>query len=198
MRARIDIRSERGVTIVEMVTAMTVFSFVIAVYASLFSTSISQSTQVEQQSTLQVEARSAITVLGQDFRQAYDGDANTTTSPIESVSATQLTFLTPDRGQPFRMRRVSYRVSGGKFERAMATSSDTDGYPWSIPALSSYRTLVGTVVNASPFVYRTATGATTTTASQVKTVEVTLTVQLLAAPSRQYTYRNSFTVRSDS
>jgi prepilin-type N-terminal cleavage/methylation domain-containing protein len=195
---RIDIRSESGFTLVEMLTAMTVFGILIAAYSGLLGSSIRHSTQIEEQTNLQVEARAAITQMGQDFRQAYDGDSNTTTSPIESVSGTQFTFLTPDRAQPFHLRRVSYRLNAGSLERAFATSTDTDGYPWSIPTLSSYKPMVGSIVNTSPFVYKTATGTTTTTASQVKTIEVTITVATKASPGRQYTYTNSFTVRGES
>lgn len=193
-----NLRSERGFTLTEMLTAMTVFGILIASYAGLLSSTVRQGTQIEEQSTLQQEARSAISVLGQDLRQAYDGDDDTLTSPIESVSPTQITFLSPDRAQPFRLRRISYRLNGGQLERALATSSDTDGYPWSLPALGSYGRLVGSVVNASPFVFRTATGATTSTASAVRSVEVTLTVATKGSSNRQYTYRNVFTVRSES
>lgn len=189
---------EAGFTLVEMITAMTVFSILIAVFAMTFSSSIRHSDEVEDQSVLQVETRGAITFFAQDLRQAYDGDANVATSPIESISPTQITFLSPDRAIPFHMRRVSYRLSGAQLERAMATSSDTDGAPWVIPVLGSYRKLVDGVKNATVFTYEKADGTTATVAADVKTVHVTLTVATNSSPTRQFTYQTDATVRSES
>jgi prepilin-type N-terminal cleavage/methylation domain-containing protein len=195
---RPTLRGEDGFTLVEMLTAMTVFSILIAVFAMTFSSAIRHSDEVEEQSSLQAETRAAITFVSQDLRQVYDGDANVLTSPVESISSTQITFLTPDRVTPFHMRRLSYRLNAGQFERAMATSSDTDGYPWSIPALGSYKKLVGSVTNATAFTYKDAAGLTTAVPANVRTVHVTLTVATNTTPTRQYTYQTNVSLRSES
>jgi prepilin-type N-terminal cleavage/methylation domain-containing protein len=192
------LRLEDGFTLVEMLTAMTVFSILIAVFALTFSSAIRHSDEVEEQSSLQAETRAAITFVSQDLRQVYDGDANVLTSPVESIGPTQITFLTPDRATPFHMRRLSYRLNAGQFERAMATSSDTDGYPWSIPALGSYKKLVGSVANATTFTYKDVAGVTTAVAANVRTVHVTLTVATNTTPTRQYTYQTNVSLRSES
>lgn len=195
---RPTLRGEAGFTLVEMLTAMTVFSILIASFATLLGSAIRHSDELEEQSSLQVEARAAIAFLSQDLRQVYDGDGNVLTSPIESIGPTQITFLSPDRALPFHLRRLSYRLSAGQFEWAMATSSDTDGYPWSIPALGSYRKLLGSVVNVSTFTYKDAAGLTTAVPANVRTVHVTLTVATDTTPARQYTYQTNATVRSES
>lgn len=192
------IESEDGFTLIELLSAMSVFAIVLASFSMVLSSSIRHSGEVEEQTNLQVEARSAIAFVSQDLRQVYDGDANIATSPIESIGPTQITFLSPDRAQPFHLRRVSYRLSAGQFQRAMASSTDTDGAPWSIPALSAYRKLVGSVVNAATFTYKKADGTTATTPLDVKTIDVTLTVATKTGPSRQYTYKTSATVRGES
>lgn len=197
-RFRRNRRSESGFTIVEMLSAMTVFSIVLASFSMFMSTAIRHSGEIEESGNLQLEARSAITTVSGDLRQVYDGDSNLLTSPIESISSTQVTFLSPDRAQPFHLRRVSYRLSGGQFQRAFATSSDTDGAPWSIPALSSYRKVVGSVVNAAPFAYKKADGTTAATPIDVKTINVTLILATKTSPTRQYTYKTSVTVRGAS
>lgn len=191
-------RDEDGFTVVEMLTAMSVFSIVLASFAMVLSSAIRHSGEVEETSNLQVEARNAITTLTQDLRQMYDGDADVATSPLESISSTQMTFLSPDRAQPFHLRRVSYRLTGGQLERAFATSTDTDGAPWSIPALGGYRKLVGSVANATPFVYRDVDGNVTSNRLLVKTIDISLVVRTRTAPSRQYTYKTSVTVRGES
>lgn len=189
---------ETGFTLVEMLTGMTVFSILVATFVLTFGSAIRHSDEVEEQSSLQVEARAAIAFLSQDLRQVYDGDGDVLTSPIESIGSTQITFLTPDRATPFHMRRLSYRLNGGQFERAMATSSDTDGYPWIIPALGSYRKVAGSVVNATAFTYKDAAGLTTAVPANVRTVHLTLTVATNTTPTRQYTYQTDATVRSES
>jgi prepilin-type N-terminal cleavage/methylation domain-containing protein len=195
---RPTLRGEAGFTLVEMLTAMTVFSILIAAFATLLGSAVRHSDEVEEQSTLQVETRAAIAFLSQDLRQVYDGDGNVLTSPVESIGPTQITFLTPDRATPFHMRRLSYRLNAGQFERAMATSSDTDGYPWTIPALGSYQNLVGSVANATAFTYKDAAGLTTAVAANVRTVHVTLTVATNTTPTRQYTYQTNVSLRSES
>lgn len=194
-----SIRRDDGFTIIEMVTAMGVFSIVLASFAMVLSSSIRHSGEIEEQSNLQVEGRAAINTVSQDLRQVYDGDDNVATSPIQSMSATQVTFYSPDRAQPFHLRRVSYRLNAGQFERAFATSTDTDGAPWSIPALGSYRKVVGSVVTTTPFAYWKADGITpATTPVDVKTIDVSLTVRTKTSPTRQYTYKTSVTVRGES
>ena len=205
MRRRL-IRSEDGFTVVELLVAMAILSIVLAVFAMVLSSSIRHSTEVQEQGTLQAEARGAITALSQDLRQMYDGDDEILTTPLEFISSTQVTFLSPDRAQPLpHLRRVSYRLTGGRLERATATSSDTDGYPWIIvPANGTYQKLVGSVTTTTPFVFKDAAGATlpyTNTLanrSLIKTIDVTLTVATKAAPTRQSTYKTSVTVRGES
>jgi prepilin-type N-terminal cleavage/methylation domain-containing protein len=192
-----SLRRDDGFTIVEMLSAMTVFSIVLASFSMVLSSAIRHSSDIEEQSNLQVETRAAITSLTQDLRQVYDGDGNVATSPIESISATQVTFLTPDRAVPFHLRRVSYRLSGGELQRAVAISTDTDGAPWSIPALGPYRKLVGSVV-ASPFAFKKADGTTATTPIDVKTIDINLRVAPKTSPTRQITYKTSVTVRGES
>jgi prepilin-type N-terminal cleavage/methylation domain-containing protein len=192
------VRRQEGMTLIEMLSAMAVFSIVLGMFALVLSSAIRHSHEVEEQTNLQVEARSAIAFVSSDLRQAYDGDADVATSPIESISPTQVTFLSPDRAQPFHLRRVSYRLSSGQFQRVVAASTDTDGPPWSIPPLGSYRKVLGSVVNGTVFTYKKADGTTATTAADVKTIDLTLTVATGTSPTRQYTYKTSVTVRGES
>ena len=193
-----------GFTIVEMLSAMTIFGLVLAAFSMVMSSTIRHSGEVEQQSNLQVEARSAITTVSQDLRQVYDGDDDVATSPIEAIAATQVTFLTPDRAAPFHLRRVTYRLNAGKLERAFVTSTDTDGYPWSgLTTPTAFRTVVRGVVNTGTgtervFVYRDASGAETANRTLIQTIDVKLIVATKTAASRKYTYKSSVTVRGES
>ncbi len=194
------VRSQDGFTLIEMLSAMTVMAIVLASFSMVLSSAIRHSGEIEESGNLQVESRAAITTVSQDLRQVFDGDGDVATSPISSISPTQVTFYTPDRAVPFHLRRVSYRLSSGQFQRAFKTSTDTDGAPWSIAAITTgdYRKVVGSVVNAAPFAYKKSDGTTATSPIDVKTIDVTLTVATKTSPSRQYTYKTSVTVRGES
>jgi prepilin-type N-terminal cleavage/methylation domain-containing protein len=199
------LRSEAGFTIVEMLSAMAVFALVLGMFSVVLSSAIRHSGEVEQQTNLQVEARSAITTVAQDLRQVYDGDDDLATSPIVSVGANQLTILSPDRQLPFHLRKITYRMNAGRFERAFLTSTDTDGAPWVgiSGSPSAFQTVVRDVVNTGTgpervFVFRDADGVETANPLEVKTVDMTLIVATKTSPSREYTYRSSVTVRGES
>jgi prepilin-type N-terminal cleavage/methylation domain-containing protein len=203
-RARI-VRPEDGFTIVEMLSAMAVFGIVLATFSMVMSSTIRHSGEVEQQTNIQVEARGAITAASQDIRQAYDGDDNLATSPIVSLSANQLTVLSPDRQLPFHLRKITYRLNAGTLERAFLTSTDNDGAPWVgiSGSPSAYQAVVRDVVNTGTgservFVYRDADGVETSNPLLVRTIEVNLIVATKTAASRKYTYRTSITVRGES
>ncbi len=197
-RLRLLRHCQRGFTLVEMLTVLVVLTFIGMAFAAMFSSVVNHSATIADQITLQTEARAALDRFASDFRQAYTGDPApvTPTYPIESVtSGTAIQFLTPDRASPFHLRRVSYRISGGVFQRADAISTDTDGYPWSIPSLSSYRNLVGSITTAAPFTFYDKNGATTTTASAVRQVRIQFTVQ--TKTGRATTFSENVTLRSD-
>jgi prepilin-type N-terminal cleavage/methylation domain-containing protein len=193
------LRREDGFTLSEMLTSMAVLGIFMAAAAIALSSAIRHSDEVEDQSVIQAEVRGAIQQFANDFRQAYSGDE--ATFPIESISPTQVTFLSPDRQAPFHLRRLSYRVSGGELQRARATSTDTDGAPWSIPALSSWARLAGPVSTAAPFTYFDVNGTQLTAftnPSLVHTVKLRLDVATNSSPSRVFTYSTSVTRRADS
>ena len=142
-------------------------------------------------------ARSADDVdrLAEDLRQAYSGADGI--SPIESASATQIQFLSPDRQTavppaPARLPGVGYQLRARG-----ATSTDTDGEPWDIPALGEWNAQFGSVVSTNVFTYLDANGAATVTAAQVQTVVIQVTVATKTSRNRQFTYKTSVTLRAD-
>ena len=194
---------QRGFTLIELLAAMGVFGIILATFAMVMSSVIRHSGEVEQQSNLQHEARTAITAMAQDLRQVYDGDDNLATSPIQSIFANQITFLTPDRQLPFHLRRVTYRLQGTNLERAFLTSTDTDGAPWSgiSAAPTAFRTVVPNIVNMGTqpvFRYPDANGAVTASPTAISTIEPQIVVATKTAPSQKYTYKSSVTVRGES
>jgi prepilin-type N-terminal cleavage/methylation domain-containing protein len=198
-RIRLLLRREAGFTLPELLVSMTVVGILLAVAAMAISSAIRHSDEVEDQAVIQAEVRGALEQFSQDVRQAYSGDQ--AVFPIESISPTQITLLSPDRQVPFHLRRVSYRVNGGQLQRARATSTDTDGAPWVIPSLSAWARLAGPVSTAAPFTYYREDGTQLTTFTNpalVKTVKVRLDVATNSAPGRVFKYETSVSVRADA
>jgi prepilin-type N-terminal cleavage/methylation domain-containing protein len=197
------LREEAGFTLTEMLTVLAIMGIILAALALVLSMSITQSSQIQEQSTLQTEVRAAIDTMAREIRQAYTGDS---TYPIETASSTTLQFLSPDRAVPFHNRRIAYRLASGQIDRALTTSTDTDGPPWagfawttfgSIPA-GSWVKQVGSVTNAAVFTYYDVNGnllTGTITPSSVYRIKITVTVATKIASSRQFTYSTSTSLR---
>ena len=192
MRRRLRLRQD-GFTLIEMVQAMALLGIMTATVALVLSSMVRQGADVQEQSLIQTEIRPAVDRLAQDLRQAYGGEG---VSPVEVIGDTDLTILSPDRDDPYHVRRIAYRVSGNRLERAMATSTDTDGPPWSLPALGGWQPQSeARVVNPVVFTYFDSTGATTTVPANVRAVGVRIVAELATTPGRQFTYETSVTVR---
>jgi type II secretory pathway component PulJ len=177
-----------------MLVGMIFIGALFAIFAVVVSSAIRHNDEVTRQTTLQAEARGAIEQIAQDLRAAYTGDEDT--PAIETMTSTQLTFLSADRREPLHVRRVSYRLSSGQLQRAVASSSNTNGPPWTIGSLSSWATRIDDVVSASLFTYRDEDGATTAVPADVSTVEISVTVATGTSPTRQFTYKTKVSLRT--
>ncbi len=177
-----------------MIAAIAVLSVLVAMFAELLSVTVSRSGRTQEQSSLQTEARAALNTFASDLRQAL---CNNTTSPVTTATATQITFTSPDRLTPYHLRQVSYQLSGGSFQRALATSTNTGGPPWTLPALGGWQTLVGSATNASAFTYYDASDAVTTTPAEVARVDLSLSLTPKASPGDgATTYTQSVNLRT--
>lgn len=195
MSERLRAASRRGgFTVIELLVAMVFIGMLFAAASMLFTSALRHNDEVMEESTIQTEVRAAIDTLAGDLRQAYTGDD--LVAPIESIGSTGLTFLSPDRASPFHLRRISYRVTDGTLERAVAASSNTDGPPWSIPALGEWAPVVRSVSNATLFAYLDEAGVATTDPAAVRTVAVTVSVRPTTSGGRDFTYQTSATLRT--
>lgn len=196
-RAALARGCQRGYSVVEMLVVLVVLAFIGMAFAVMFTSVATHSASISDTITLQTEARAALDRFASDFRQAYTGDPATTSPayPVESVTGTRVQFLTPDRAQPFHLRRVAYQISGGKLQRAEKISTDTDGWPWTIPALGSYTDLLGNITTAAPFTFYDKNGNVTTTATAVRQVRIQLSVR--TNTGRTTTFSENVTLRSD-
>ena len=123
------LRDDRGVTLPEMLVVIVFMGLLAAAFSMTLASTIRQSTEIQNQSTLQTDVRAALDPMTRELRQAYSVTAS---SPVESIAASgtpQITFTTPDRACTgssclFRLRRVSYRLTGGTLQRATYVSTN--------------------------------------------------------------------------
>jgi len=184
-----------GFTVVELLVSLVILGVVFTLFAVVIGSAVRNSGEVREDAVLQGEVRSAVDRLAQDLRQGYTGDG---TAPILTMTGTQLTFLSPDRSTPFHNRKISYQLSNGQLERAIATSTNTSttGPPWTIGALGPYAPQFGSIRNTTIFTYFDGDGATATTAANVDSVTVTVKVSTNTAKARQFTYSTSIALRA--
>jgi prepilin-type N-terminal cleavage/methylation domain-containing protein len=166
--------SERGMTVVELAVAVALLGIVLSAAMGFFSSALLRGSEVSEASVLQAETRQTLDQLVRELRQSTSGREGV--ASIESMSASSITFLTPDASSPVRMRRVSYRVNQNALERTVILSTDSDGYPWTFSTLPAYDPVLGSVRNTNVFVYKNDVGTVTSTPGDVHTVEITLDI----------------------
>jgi prepilin-type N-terminal cleavage/methylation domain-containing protein len=189
------VRAESGFTLIEMMMAMVVVTLLTTAFATIVTAMIKHSTEISGESVSQTQARSSIDELAQDLRQAYVGDG---TNGIESISSTAITFDSPDRATPFHLRRISYQLTGGKLQRQLTTSTNTNGPPWTWGTVGPWATRVESVTSPTVFTAYSdyAGGTTTTTASSVRAVTFGVAVSNPGSQGKTYTYSGSASLRS--
>jgi type II secretory pathway pseudopilin PulG len=173
-RRHLRLAGEAGVGMMELLVSLGLMAAIVAAFSGLLTATVKTSGRAQELSVLGTEARAAIDRFASDLRQAQ---CNGTTPAVTTATGTQITFYSPDRANPYHLRQVSYRLSGGRLDRAFATSTNTGGPPWTMPALGSWIKQVGSVVNSTAFTYLDAGGAATTNPAGVATVGITLTIQ---------------------
>ena len=166
------LRAEDGLSIIELAVTSALMIIAIVPMYTFFDSMVQREADHSALMTLQGDEHDTIDRVVRELRQAYTGDPND--PPVESISATQLTFRSPDRSSPYHLRRLSYRFVGTTFERSLTTSSDTDGTPWVFGTPGPYNTELDHLAAGSAFVAKDATGAVTTDRAKIRTVEITV------------------------
>jgi type II secretory pathway component PulJ len=192
-RMRRRLADERGFSLMEALVATAAGGVVLAALVTMLTMTARWGADVQEASVDQIEARSALDEFAHELRQAYTGDG---TPPIVALDSTQVVFYSPDRGTPFRLRRVSYRIAGTRLERAIALSTNTGAPPWTFGPAGSWAPRVEQLQAGSTIDAVDAAGAPTTNPAAARTVTVTLVVKAGTGQGTTSRYQASATVRA--
>lgn len=192
MRRRLA--TQGGFTVPELIICMSVLAIVLTGFSQMLMSTSKTSNRVTEQALLQNEVRVTVDRLTTDLRSATNANGST---PVESLSSTSLTFLAPDTGTPFHLRRIAYRLVGGRLDRSITYSTDTDGWPWTWPATpGDYVQQLDSITNAGLFTYYDDNGALTTDPAAVRSVRVSATVAPRQTQGGSAAYSALVTIRA--
>lgn len=187
-------RDERGFTVIELAVASAILLVILGAALGEFASSQRHAQDLRSQNELQAEVRETIDRLVPDLRQAYTGDP--ALPPVASIAPDAITFYSPDRGRPFRLRRIVFRLSGSTLERSATASTNTDGPPWAFGTPGPFVPVARNVQPGTLFTGIDSAGATTSIPAAIRRVGIELTVDVnpARAPLRQ-TYRTTVEIR---
>lgn len=170
--------NEQGLGMIELLVAMGLAIGILAFASTYFTSAWQHTAKLEQEIISQNDARAVLQILNDELRQAYTGQAGL--NPIESISSTAITFYSPDRQSPFKLRKITYQLTGTTLTRSEVLSTNTTT-PWSIPGGAPTAVTVLTNVRppgGSPVIPAIFTG----TGSPIRTV--TVQISLDADPTK--------------
>jgi len=166
--------ADDGFTMVDVLVATSILGIVLALVFSALNGGVRQAADAQSRAQIEADVRTTTDAFVRDLRQAYTGDPSL--NRIETMTATTITFYSPDRATPFHVRKISYRLSGTDLQRSITTSTDTDGFPWVFGTAGGYATQLQYVRNSTLFTYRDSDGSVTTDPTAVAVVDLSLTV----------------------
>src|SRR5262245_51549988 len=181
-------QTQQGFSLLELLIALGVFTFIVGgIFSNLSQSQIRY--QFEQEvAEVQQSARNAVDIMEREIKLAgfpkatyYDSALNWTSANSERVSAgfitmnaTSLSFEA-DVEEDGIVELVQYRLNSGVLERSTVDKPAGGGTP-----ASSWKTLANNV-SALTFTYYTSTGAVTADTSLVRRVQIELTMNTTSA-----------------
>ncbi len=184
-----------GFTLLEVIIAASLLLVATIPIYRFLDLSVKNVTTVQGLVQEQANARNALSGIENDLRNAFTG--TTSLTRVASISATSVTFYTPDRSTPIGLQKVSYRLNAGKFEKWVQRSSNTvpngAAYTWTFPTTTAalpYLPLVKGVTNTTVFEFLDKSNvvlnpAVAGNAAKVRVVRVTLQVRDPSAKTTQ-------------
>ena len=162
IRRRLRLRcGDAGSNLVELVVTIAVLSIVMAMIFGIVINVVNNSNEFRDRTQEQADTRLAIDALVRDLRQSYT-DKPTLAAVDPTSTASRITFYSPNRDINFRLRKITYDLTGGTLTRSVSTSANTAAdvvgktAVWTFDPADPVPVLTG-VLNASLFSYKNAT-----------------------------------------
>jgi prepilin-type N-terminal cleavage/methylation domain-containing protein len=187
LRQRWAQRTAHGFTIVEMTIAMALLSIVMTLAFAQLAAGVTQTAQVDRSSTANNDARLVVDQIVSELRQAATDDP--LLPPVEAIGATTVTFYSPDRAQPKRLRKIVYRLTNGTLERSEKLSTNSGAAPWTFPTTTpTFRPMLLGVTNLNIFTFLDTNNIVTATPTLVRalTINIERSTALNSASERIY------------
>jgi len=183
---------DEGFALMEVMVAIAILGVVLALVFSTLNGGVKQAADAQSRAQVEADVRLTADAFVRDLRQAYTGDPSL--NRIDTMTATQITFYSPDRSTPFRLRKISYRLNGTDLQRSVTTSADSNGFPWEFGTVAAFATQLQNVRNTNLFTYRDGDGNATAVPAAVSAVDLRLTVDENTT-SGPAAYSSTFTVQ---
>jgi type IV pilus assembly protein PilW len=183
MSSKPNLRAKRGFSLLEMLIVLAVFTFIVGgIFTNLSQSQIRY--QFEQEvAELQQSGRNAVDLMEREIKLAgfpkasyYDSGQNWTSANSNKVAAGFITIgatnlvFEADIEEDGIVERVDYNLSSGTLSRSAEDKPAGGGAP-----AATYKVLANNVT-ALTFSYLDSNGTATATASQVKFVQILLTL----------------------
>ncbi len=190
-------RDDGGFTLVELTVSIAIFIVVMSIALGEISNGVARSRKVDLAANDDATARLVVDGIVREIRQASTGDP--ALAVVTAISATSITFHTPDAKQPKHLRRITYRLVAGVLQRSEVVSSNTGAAPWVFPATAvNWRNVLANVTNTDLFTYWTSGSPPTVavTPSAVSSVSLHIDVRSRLSSAVNSIYRTGIDIRS--
>ena len=124
LRRRRPARGEIGLTVLELVVAVSLLVVVVPVAGSVMTGGTNQATRVQAASETLDELRGQLYALQHELRSASCIDLPAVVAPASSASGTTLRFTTQYGGSPYE---VTYDIVGGELRRTVGANTTVVG-----------------------------------------------------------------------
>jgi type II secretory pathway pseudopilin PulG len=183
---------QAGFTLVELSVTVALLMIVLVPILMSLRSSESSTGDIRKSTEARAQARAAIDLLTRDLRQAQTEDP--TLMAVTEISASKITFHSPDKSTPYRLRKITYQLSGSTLTRSVAVGTYT-GSSWTFPTAPA-ATVIENVKPGSTFAAKNRAGAATTAPADVRIVDVTVIVNGIPRPGAAQTFRQTVELRA--
>lgn len=187
-------QGESGFSLVEMMVGMALLAIVMTLAFGQLAAGVDQTARLDRGADENGAIRLVVESMVRELRQASTGDISL--YPIAAASTTEITFYSPDGGQPKHLRKITYQLVNGTLQRSELVSTNTGKQPWVFSTTpAAFRTVLTGVINVDLFAYVDGTGVATTSAASVRAMSIKFERKSALSAAAERLYRTGIELR---